>query len=85
MTTYITITPLLHSHTSGVCRLLCRPWTYLSSSNLNVYWVKEGTVACFSVQSYNDVENNTTMQVRTFYTDKDYANNKCQTWDEVYN
>lgn len=31
----------LHPHTSGVCRLLCRPWTYLSSSNLNVYWVKE--------------------------------------------
>lgn len=32
---------LLHSHTSGVCRLLCRPWTYLSSSNLNVYRVKD--------------------------------------------
>lgn len=31
----------LFSHTSGVCRLLRRPWTYLSSSSLKVSQVKE--------------------------------------------
>lgn len=31
----------LSSRTSGVCRLLRRPWTYLSSSSLNVSQIKE--------------------------------------------
>lgn len=34
---------LVSSFTSGVCRLLWRPWTYLSSSNRNVCQVKEQT------------------------------------------
>lgn len=42
--------------TSGVCRLLWRPWTYLSSSNRNVCQVKEETTQYNTLIEKNDDE-----------------------------